>query len=97
MAVISSSAADEISLEANNLKQGVFSYYLIEALKGAADSDQNTIISAKELFNYVFEKVHQFTSGYQTPNFMGHTFGELDFSDIPIGICLPDKNSDSDK
>jgi hypothetical protein len=97
LAVISSSAADEISLEANNLKQGVFSYYLIEALKGAADSDQNTIISAKELFNYVFEKVHQFTAGYQTPNFMGHTFGESDFSDIPIGICVPDKNSDSDK
>jgi hypothetical protein len=41
--------------------------------------------------------VHQFTAGYQTPNFMGHTFGESDFSDIPIGICVPDKNSDSDK
>lgn len=90
LAVFSSSAADEISLEANNLKQGVFSYYLIEALKGAADSDRNTIITTKELFDYISKKVHQFTNGYQTPNFMGLTEGETYFSDIPIGICAPD-------
>jgi len=97
LAIISSSAADEISLEANNLKQGVFSYYLIEALKGAADKDSNLIINANELFIYVAEKVNEFTDGYQTPNFMGHTYGENNFSDIPIGICLPENSNFSEK
>lgn len=37
LAVIMSSASEEISLEAKNLRQGVFSYYFMQGLKGHAD------------------------------------------------------------
>jgi hypothetical protein len=97
LAIISSSAADEISLEAEKLKQGVFSYFLIKGLKGEADFNNNDMITAKELFEYIAEKVDEFTFGYQTPNFMGRSEGETNFSDIPIGIKIQSNNVSDDK
>lgn len=97
LAIITSSAPDEISLEANKLKQGVFSYFLIEGLKGAADADKNYVINAKELFDYVSTKVDKFTYGFQTPNFIGFTDGDDIFSDIPVGVYYPKEEENQDK
>jgi hypothetical protein len=82
LSIIMSSAPDEISLEANKLQQGVFSYFLIEGLKGKADSDKNKTITAKELFDFVSKNVDRYTHGFQTPNIGGG--GEH----IPIGVVF---------
>lgn len=45
LAIILSSAPEEVSLEANKLEHGVFTYYVIEGLKGAANvinTDENS-------------------------------------------------------
>ncbi|MFN8322438.1 MAG: caspase family protein [Chitinophagales bacterium] len=45
--------ADELSQERKDLGHGVFTYYLLEALKGAADMDKNSLISLEEAYLYL--------------------------------------------
>jgi uncharacterized caspase-like protein len=77
-----SSAAEEVSLEAAKLKQGVFSYFFIQGMRGSADENENGIITVKELFDYVSQQVKSFTYGFQTPN----VFGDYD-TGMPVGTA----------
>jgi hypothetical protein len=75
-----SSKEEETSLENKGLRQGVFSYYLLQGLKGAADADSDKIICTKELFDYVKIKVSIYTNYFQTPVIYGeHTVN------VPLG------------
>jgi len=49
-AIMLSSADNEKSIEYPMKRQGIFSYYLIKGLKGAADNNGDKIITIKELF-----------------------------------------------
>ena len=76
LAVIMSSASEEISLEANKLKQGVFSYYFVQALKGAANAADSSgkrdkVININEIFSFVEKNVRKFTYGFQHPQIYG--------------------------
>lgn len=53
IAVMMSSRANETSIEKRDIKQGLFSYNLIQALSGKADSNHNGIITIEEAFYYV--------------------------------------------
>jgi hypothetical protein len=86
LALILSSASEEISLEANKLEQGVFSYYFVQALKGAANTADVTgtkdkIIDINEIFRYVEKNVRKFTFGFQHPQI----YGEYD-EKMPISV-----------
>ncbi len=63
-----SSRPGENSLESPDLGQGVFSYYLIDGLKGAADENGDGRISDNELYNYVFINVKNYTEDQQYPS-----------------------------
>ncbi len=60
---------------------GVFTYYLLEGLKGAADADGDAIITFTEVFDYVSNNVRQATGGQQNPQRSG-------FGDIPLAVVL---------
>jgi hypothetical protein len=86
LAVIMSSASEEISLEANKLKQGVFSYYFIQAMKGAANRDgengkKDNVIDITELYKFIEKNVRNFTYGFQHPLL----YGDHD-KHMPIGL-----------
>ncbi|MEM9991849.1 MAG: caspase family protein [Bacteroidota bacterium] len=70
-ALIMSSKSEETSLESNNLRQGVFSHYLLKGLKGSADYDKNRLVSVQELFNYVHSNVRSYTGYRQSPLIQG--------------------------
>lgn len=79
IAVMSASKADEVSWQSSELGMGVFTYYLIRGLGGAANRDGNSYITIQELFYYVYKQVMAKTSGpgyasVQTP----HLFGKFD-------------------
>ena len=81
-----SSASEEISLEANKLKQGVFSYYFIKAMQGAANQadeigKKDNVIDISELFQFIEKNVRKFTFGFQHPLI----YGQYD-KDMPIGL-----------
>jgi len=69
--VFMSSQPWQTSLEKGSLGQGVFTFYVIEALKGNADSDNSGQISAKELYVYVRNNVMASTQNKQTPIMFG--------------------------
>jgi uncharacterized caspase-like protein len=72
-AVLTASGPDEAAQEDPDLGHGVFTYHLLEGLRGAADStsageirpDGNITIT--EIYDYISRKVKQATRGKQNP------------------------------
>lgn len=75
--IISSCSANEISKEDDRLKHGIFSYYLLQGLKGKADLDSDGVITVSELFSYLSRKVPNATGQDQHPVRKGEIEGEL--------------------
>ncbi|MBR9921882.1 MAG: peptidase C14 caspase catalytic subunit p20 [Bacteroidetes bacterium] len=71
MALLMSSRGSEFSLEDGGLRSGVFSYFLVEGLKGGADVDQDGIVVIQEIYDYVNQHVVSYTARAQTPTLMG--------------------------
>lgn len=71
MALIMSSKSEETSLESNNLRQGVFSHFLLRGLKGEADNNKDKSVVLKELFDYIAHNVKEYTSKRQSPIIRG--------------------------
>jgi hypothetical protein len=80
-AIITSSKKDEVSLEYSGMRHGVFSHYLINGLKGDANTNGDQFVSVEELFNYIYLNVRNHTNNSQTPSI----FGDYD-KDMPIGV-----------
>lgn len=57
----------EITPEDDGLKQTIFGHFLIRGLKGAADDDENNVITLKELESYVYDNVRHYTNNQQNP------------------------------
>jgi helicase len=65
--VLTASGANEIALEPRNLGHGVFTYFLLEGLRGAADDDGDGQVDVDEIYKYVSRKVSDATRGSQRP------------------------------
>ena len=75
--VLTASRAGEVSEERDNLGHGVFTYYLLEGLKGKADQDGDGIITVDEVYAYVSNKVPEATGQNQHPVKKGEVEGQL--------------------
>ena len=66
---LTASRARERSFESPDLKggHGVFTYYVVEGMQGAADTSGDGVVSADELAEYVHTQVREYTSGQQNP------------------------------
>lgn len=80
-AIITSSKKDEVSLEYSGMRHGVFSHYLIQGLKGDANTNDDNIISVDELFNYIYLNVRHHTKNTQTPSI----YGDYD-KEMPVAV-----------
>lgn len=69
--VFMSSRGNQYSEEHTELGQGVFTYYLIEAFKGKADTNKDKKVTAKEMYTYVRNKVSSGTGKSQVPVMFG--------------------------
>lgn len=66
-----SSRSDETSQEPPYGQNGQFTKYLLRGLKGGADASRNSIVEAREIFDFVSAKVAQATRGRQHPVMWG--------------------------
>ena len=57
--VVSACSANEVSLESTERGHGIFTHYLVEGLKGAADADGNGKVTIDELYEYVYKNVER--------------------------------------
>jgi hypothetical protein len=72
--VITASRADQISSSSPELKHGIFSYYLMKGMEGAADTDKDGRITLGEMQSYLVENVGRqagMISRKQEPVFAG--------------------------
>jgi len=71
-AIITSSDVNEPSHESDKWGSGhgVFTYYVLQGLKGGADSNQDRLVSIGELFRYVRQKVRLDTQFQQNPRML---------------------------
>lgn len=75
--VLTAGDANEVTVESDDLRHGVFTYYLLEGLRGKADLDGNGIITVDEVYRYVSIKVPQATGQEQHPVRKGEMIGEI--------------------
>ncbi|MCD7721736.1 MAG: caspase family protein [Prevotellaceae bacterium] len=66
-----SSRSTETSIEKGTMNNGIFTTCLVKGLRGGADTNRDRTITAKELFNYVHEKVVKYSGGKQHPVMWG--------------------------
>lgn len=67
-----SSRSDEQSWESSMMKNSFFISRLLQAFKGAADTNNDRKVTARELFNYVNPAVIADTDGLQHPQMWGN-------------------------
>lgn len=71
MALMMSSKSEETSLEASNLRQGVYSHFLIRGIKGEADANRDKLVTISELYSFLHSNVSKYTLNAQTPTLTG--------------------------
>ncbi len=88
----------ELSSESSQLKNGVFTYYLLDAISNAnADTSRNGMLSAEEAHRYLLPLVLTQTYAWQTPQlYDGNGTAEAEFTlsayQAPIIIPIPDRS-----
>jgi hypothetical protein len=75
--IMTASGANEVSAEDEKLQHGVFTFYLLEGLAGAADADKDGLISVDEIYQYVSVQVPRATGQEQHPVKKGTVEGRL--------------------
>jgi hypothetical protein len=76
--VLMASDDNEHLLEHSVLQNGVFTYFVVKGLEGAADANANGRISAEETFIYAEPQVKTYTFGAQNPQIYDGYTGELE-------------------
>ena len=72
--VITASNMDQISWSSNDLKHGIFSYYLMKGMEGDADANKDGKITASEMHEYLSDRVSRQAMGMnrkQQPQLFG--------------------------
>ncbi len=84
-AIVTASRPSELSIELPELGHGIFTYYLTEGLKGAADLNRDGIVSLQELYEYVEQQVSRKSravGGNQHPVMKGEMEGVLPLTKV---------------
>ena len=100
VALMAACKSNQVSFENDELKNGVFAHYAIEAINNSSDLDLNNIIDEQELFSHCQSKVRSFTkekcSREQEPMLICQLSTHLNLFYLPIRKSL-NANADSAK
>lgn len=81
--LLAASGSEQVAKEFKDLKHGVFTYSLLEALEGKADNGDKKI-TVNEIKSYIDERVPQLTKQYR--NKEQHPTSYMSGQDFPISI-----------
>jgi hypothetical protein len=65
--ILTASGSREVAQESERMGHGIFTYFLLEGLRGAADLDRDGRIDVDEIYRFVSQKVSAATHGRQNP------------------------------
>ena len=75
--ILSASGANEPAKEDDQLQHGIFTYYLLEGLKGEADADKNGFVTIDEIYSYLSNVIPRVTGQNQHPVKKGEVQGQI--------------------
>lgn len=75
-----SSRSTQLSLESAKTRGGVFTYFMLEGLKGDADGNRDKTVTIKELYTYLSPRMRRNTPNHQAPLFYGKFSDDLPLS-----------------
>jgi len=84
-AIVTASRPTEVSIELPDLGHGIFTYYLVQGLKGAADSNRDGIVTLQELYEYLEQQVttkSRAVGGNQHPVMKGEMEGAFPLTKV---------------
>jgi hypothetical protein len=84
-AIMTAARPAEVSIELPELGHGIFTHYLMEGLRGAADLNRDGIVSLQELYEYVEQQVtrkSRAVGGNQHPVMKGELEGVLPLTKV---------------
>jgi len=81
--IITASGANEVSVENEEFRHGIFTHYLLEGLQGKADTDNDGLITVDEIYRYVSDQVPRATGQEQHPVKKGSVEGRLILGIVP--------------
>ena len=76
----------ELALEVPDLGHGIFTYYVVEGFRGAADLNRDSIVSLHELYEYVEQqtiRTSRAIGANQHPMMKGQLEGEFPLIRVP--------------
>jgi len=87
--LLASCDVQQLSQECPELGHGVFTHFLLEGLKGAADDDGDGFVDVGEAYKYVSKEVERYVrenmaGAKQTPLEMGEAVGILTLASVPL-------------
>jgi len=85
--IITSTKDEQLSWEVPNLKNSVFTHYLLDGLKGSADKDHDGVVTLSEAYQYAYSRTSEATKGHQHPQWEGKISGAFPLSFV--GSALP--------
>jgi uncharacterized caspase-like protein len=77
VAMLLSSRSSQQSIEASRISGGVFTYFLLNGLRGYADANGDRFVTIRELYNYVAPRIKKSTPNGQAPVFSGKFSNDL--------------------
>lgn len=75
-----SSRSTQSSVESGKARGGVFTFFMLEGLRGGADSNRDKTVTIKELYAYLSPRIQRSTPNHQSPLFYGKFSDELPLS-----------------
>ena len=69
--IFTAAASDQTAKPLEEVKHGLFSYFLMKGMEGDADANYDNKITTWELHNFIRKNVLQQSSGAQTPELQG--------------------------
>jgi hypothetical protein len=79
-AILTAADTNEVALELPELGHGLFTYYLLEGLKGKADVQGKGYVTLQDTYRYVYDRVARQSrqmGGNQNPKLMAQAVGEI--------------------
>ena len=68
--------------EYNDLRQTLFAHFIIRGLKGAADANDDTIVSLEEVRDYTYDNVRFYTENQQNPVMINYVTTEWNLKNL---------------